>query len=217
MAVLVLAPLAAGVLAGYALGGRLRGLAGTPIRAPWLLWFAAGLQLVYFRWHGLRAPLESWLGVPLTVPVFGLVGTWVLVNLPRRPRPVQLAAGLILLGGAMNATVIAANGRMPYSTSAVPVVEAPADVQAKALASAKYVPAGERTGLRGLGDDIPVAPLGKIVSLGDLVLLTGVAALIAAAMRAGAGTRSGQACGPTLTRPTVSDGLPSSTSQTRAT
>jgi hypothetical protein len=180
VAVLILAPLVVGVLVGYATGGRLRGLTGTGIRATWVLWLAAGLQFVSFQWH-----------VSLTVPVFALVGAWLMVNVPRRPRPVQVAAALILLGGALNAAVIAANGRMPYSQAAVVAIGAPADEQTRALRSAKYAVADERTRLAWLGDDLPVVPLGKIVSVGDLVLLLGVAGLVATSMRA-APVRRGQ-------------------------
>jgi hypothetical protein len=58
-------------------------LTGTGIRATWVLWLAAGLQFVSFQWH-----------VSLTVPVFALVGAWLMVNVPRRRRPVQVAAAL---------------------------------------------------------------------------------------------------------------------------
>src|SRR5690348_6513696 len=130
---LVLAPLAVGVLTGYALGGRLRTLAGTKLHATWLLLLAAGLQFCYFHWQSQRLEVESWLGLSLLVPIFGLVGVWVLVNVPGRPRAVQAAATAILAGGALNAVVIAAKGRMPYSESAVRAVGGSATDRADAL------------------------------------------------------------------------------------
>ena len=185
MVVLVLAPLVVGVVSGYALGGRLRALAGARLHATWLLWLGAGLQFFYFHWQGPRLALESRLGLSLMVPIFGLIGAWVLVNLPRRPRAVQVAASTILFGGLLNATVIAANGRMPYSESAVRVVDGSAADRASALKSLKYAVAGQQTRLSWLGDVIPVGPLHKVISVGDIVLLLGVGALIAATMRAG--------------------------------
>src|SRR5262249_39081092 len=62
MVVLVLAPLIVGVISGYALGGRLRALAGARLHATWLLWLGAGLQFFYFHWQGPRLALESRLG-----------------------------------------------------------------------------------------------------------------------------------------------------------
>jgi hypothetical protein len=179
MAVLVLGPLAAGVLAGYACGGRLRELVRTRIRAVWLLWAAAGIQFVQFEMPAVRTAL----GIPLLVPVFGLVAAWLLVNLPGRTRAVRLAVALILVGGGMNAAAIAANGRMPYSVAALQSAQVTPDQRARGERSPKHVAADDRTRLLWLGDVIPVRPLGKVVSLGDLVLLAGVSALLAAAMR----------------------------------
>jgi hypothetical protein len=190
MAVLVIGPLAAGMLAGYAAGGRLRDLLRTRIRAVWLLWTAAAIQFVQFEMPAARDAL----GVPLLVPVFGLVAAWLLVNLPGRPRAVRLAVAVILLGGGLNAAAIAANGRMPYSVAALESAQVSPDQRARGERSPKHVAADDRTRLIGLGDVIPVRPLGKVVSLGDLVLLAGVAALLAAAMH-----RS--AAGPHRSRP----------------
>ncbi|HYN93377.1 MAG TPA: DUF5317 family protein [Pilimelia sp.] len=189
MAALVLAPLLGGVLGGYAFGGRLSRLIRTGIRAVWLLWLAAGLQLVHFEWRTARTVAEAALGTSLLAPIFGLVGAWLVVNMVRRPRAVQAAAALILVGGGMNAAAIAVNGRMPFAESAVLSVQPPADRQAGARESPKHVAADADTRLWWLGDVIPVAPIRKVVSAGDLVLLAGVAALIAAAMREPAGRR----------------------------
>jgi hypothetical protein len=171
---LFLAPLAAGIVAGYAFGGRLHQLAKTRIRAAWLLWLAAALQFVHFRVTSLRVEVESRTGVSLMVPIFGLVFAWVLVNLPDRPRPVRIAAMVVLLGGAMNAAVIAANGRMPYSESAARA----------AHQTPKHVVMDSTTRLAWLGDVIPVPPVQKVISAGDVVLLLGAAGLIATSMQA---------------------------------
>jgi hypothetical protein len=51
--------------------------------------------------------------------------------------------------------------------------------------SPKHVAADETTLLRKLGDVIPVRPVQKVVSAGDVVLLLGVAAAVAGGMTAG--------------------------------
>ena len=74
MTVLVAGPLLGGVLAGYALGGRLRQLVRTRLRAVWLLWLAAALQLVQFEFGPARIRIESALGISLLIPIFALAG-----------------------------------------------------------------------------------------------------------------------------------------------
>jgi hypothetical protein len=188
---LFLGPLALGVLSGYATGGRFSNLLRTRIRAAWLLWVAAGLQFVHFEWAGIRAQVEGVLGFSLMIPIFGLVGVSLVTNLRNRGAAFQAAILAILLGGLMNALAITANGRMPFSEWAIRAAQVSAEQLARGDRSPKHVVADEETRLLWLGDVIPVAPIGKVVSVGDIVLLLGVAAILAIAMRSpGAGTRS---------------------------
>jgi hypothetical protein len=182
MLFLVLAPVACGVLAGYSAGGRLRRLVTAKIRAVWLLWFAAGLQFVHFRLTDLRGEIESRTGTSLMVPIFGLVGAWAIVNLPARSRIARAAAIVVLVGGAMNAVVIAVNGRMPYSPAAATALSDSAEQRSKPGESPKHEPATSATRLAWLGDVIPVPPVQAVISAGDIVLLVGGAGLIAIAM-----------------------------------
>ena len=113
----------------------------------------------------------------------------------------QVAVALILLGGGLNAAAIAANGRMPYSESALVSAQVTAEQRARGERSPKHVAADDATRLSWLGDVIPVRPIKKVVSLGDLILLAGVAALLAAAMRppvAGRRDRATRAPSPAL-------------------
>jgi hypothetical protein len=183
MYTLFLGPLAHGILLGYAMGGRLANLLRMRIRATWLLWVAAGLQFVHFEWAGVRAQVEGLLGFSLMIPIFGLVGVWLVVNFPKHSAAFQVAILAILLGGLMNAAAIAANGRMPYSESALHAAQVSAEQRARGDRSPKHVAADEDTRLLWLGDIIPVAPIEKVVSIGDIALLLGVATLLAAGMR----------------------------------
>jgi hypothetical protein len=132
------------------------------------------------------------------IPIFGLVGAWLVTNLQNRDAALQAAILAILLGGLMNALAITANGRMPFSESAVRAAQVSAEQMARGNRSPKHVVADEETRLLWLGDVIPVAPIGKVVSVGDIVLVLGVAAFLAIAMRSpGRGTRrAGRATGP---------------------
>jgi hypothetical protein len=171
-AMLFLSPVAAGVLAGYAAGGSLAGLVSTRLRALWLLWLAAALQVAQLAGAlpGLRGPLLA--------AVFVLAGAWLAVNLPGRPRAMQAAAVVALAGGLANGTAIAANGRMPYLPAAArvaglrPGAETPKNIAAVAASR-----------LIALGDIIPVPPLRAVISAGDVLIIAGVILLIAASMR----------------------------------
>jgi hypothetical protein len=193
MMLLVLTPLACGVLAGYLLGGRLAWLLRVGIRSLWLLWLAAALQYVHFGQPAWRDWLETQLHVSLMVPIFALAGLWVLVNLPGRTRALQAAALVILFGGAMNALVIGLNGEMPYSEAAVRAANMRPSQQSRAESSPKHAAATSLTRLRWLGDVIPVPPIQKVISLGDIVLLLGGAGLIATGMRAPSAADAGTA------------------------
>jgi Family of unknown function (DUF5317) len=169
--VLFVAPVLAGVAIGYAGRGRLSALAGR-LRALWLLWLAALVQAAQFSLDGDQAR------VPLLVVVYATVLAWVALNVRHWPPVARIAAGVTLIGALLNAAAIAANGRMPYSPQAAAQVGLPA-----AAVTPKNAPAGDGTVLGFLGDAIPIAPLHKLVSLGDILIAAGAAALVAVLMR----------------------------------
>jgi len=173
-AVLFIAPVAAGVLAGYAAGGSLAGLLSTRLRALWLLWLAAAVQVVELS---ARALGHDW-WLPLLAITFALAGAWLAVNLLGRPLAMKAAACLALAGGLINGAVIAANGRMPYLPAA-----ARAAGLAPGLVTPKNVAATPGSHLTALGDVIPVPPLQAVISAGDVLIIAATVVLIAAAMR----------------------------------
>lgn len=175
LAVLLLTPAAAGLIAGYATGGSLAGLLGTRLRALWLLWLAAAVQLAELSARGMSRDLR----LPLLALTFALAGAWLAINLPGQLRGVQWAALGAMAGGVFNGVAIAANGRMPYSPAAARLAHIPVG-----SSTAKNVAAGEGSHLTALGDIIPVPVLHAIISAGDILIVTGAVTLIAAAMHA---------------------------------
>lgn len=165
---LVLVPVLVGIAAGYAAGGRLTTMVGR-LRALWLLWVAVAAQAGQFYLDGAR--------VPLLVVVYGLVLGWLILNLRGWTPAMRVAVGVVLLGLALNAAAIAANGRMPYSPQAAAQVGLPAGET-----TAKNEPSDQDTRLAPLGDVIPVAAVRKVISIGDVFIALGGAALIATAM-----------------------------------
>jgi hypothetical protein len=161
---LLLLPTVAGVALGYLLGGRLAGFGTVRIRALWLLWPAAGVQLA--------------LGGEWRLAVFALVLTWLAVNTAGWPRAIRIAGVVIMLGASLNGLAIALNGRMPYDPEAAVAAGLRAGV-----VTPKNEPAGAGTRLALLGDVLPVRPLRAVVSLGDLLIGGGTGALVVCAMR----------------------------------
>jgi hypothetical protein len=171
----LIAALAAGLVAGYALGGRLRNIDRLRIRLPWLAIVALGLQLVAFS--PARGSLgDAGVGVVHFVS-YGLLVWFVIVN---RQRTGIVVAGAGLL---MNLLAIALNGGyMPASRHALEV----AGVQfAGATANNSTVMHGG-TRLWFLGDVFAVPDgtiLANVFSVGDVLIIAGVAILIVTAMR----------------------------------
>ncbi len=167
--------LGGGVLAGFAGGGRLRGLGLVRLRAHVLLLGALGAQLsLPSIAHELRNPL-----VALS---YGMVGSWLIMNLARQSRMVRTAIGLLALGWMANVAPIAANGGMPVAVDALAQVGGPPADDLAAGNIDKHVAAGPGTRLAALGDVIPVAPLGAVVSIGDLFMAAGISLTVAAGM-----------------------------------
>ncbi|WP_155368106.1 DUF5317 family protein [Catellatospora vulcania] len=169
--ILLIAPPAVGVIVGYLCGGRLAGLRNLRLSALWLLWLAALVQAAQYHVTPLRHPA-------VLVVVFGLVLGWLAVNLPTWPLAIRIAGVAITVGALANGLTIALNARMPYEPTAAAAVGLRSD-----LTTPKNEPADEATRLAFLGDTIPVAPLNKVVSAGDVLIGTGTVALTALAMR----------------------------------
>jgi hypothetical protein len=173
----VAAPVA-GVAIGYLLGGRLSGFRTIQLVALWLLWLAALVQAAQYYLSGVRNFIEQRVGVPMLAIVFALVLVWLAVNLPRWPVAIRVAGVVITLGAVLNGLVIALNGRMPYE----PAVAAAVGLR-PGLTTPKNEPVDADTRLPWLGDTIPIAPLHKVVSLGDVLISGGACAVVVLAMR----------------------------------
>jgi hypothetical protein len=97
----------------------------------------------------------------------------------------------VMVGLALNVLVIAVNGGMPVSAAALDVAGASAEGLG-AGETAKHHLMGPGDKLTPLGDVIGIPPpVGAVVSVGDLFLYAGVAALVVTVMlgRSGVGRR----------------------------
>ncbi len=163
--------------AGYLLGGRLRRL--ERLRLRWWALAPAGLALQVLPLPRLDGGLGRGLSVGLLIGSFVLLLAFAGANARLAGFP------LIVVGLALNLTVIATNGGMPVSRHAL-IASGQADTlrQLMADASAKHHLLGSGDVLTPLADVIAIRrPIGQVVSAGDVLMYLGVAWLVVAAMR----------------------------------
>ncbi|MBA2625581.1 MAG: DUF5317 domain-containing protein [Acidimicrobiia bacterium] len=163
---------AAGLALGLLGGGQVTRLGAIRLRWSVALWAGVGLQL-------LAGPFGVG-GRPGTVAVIAsyvaLLG-FAVANRGLTGMPV------VLVGLALNATVIVLNGGMPVRPAAVAAVGLdPAELDGTDLGAKRHLER-PRERLPALGDVVPLRPLGEVVSFGDLVLAAGVANVVFRVMR----------------------------------
>lgn len=171
----LIAALTAGLAAGYAMGGRLRNIERLRIHLPWLAIVALGLQFVAFS--SLRGSLGSTGVVTLHLVSYGLLLWFVIVNRQR--------VGIVVAGAGLLANLLAITlngGYMPASRHALDV----AGVQFSGTTANNSTVIGAGTRLSFLGDVFAIPDgtiLANVFSVGDVLIVVGVAILLASAMR----------------------------------
>ncbi|HEX6677522.1 MAG TPA: DUF5317 family protein [Actinomycetes bacterium] len=170
---LILLVIVVGLLAGRMVGGSLERVPRAAVRWPWAAAVGLALQL-------LPVP-----GRPALWLLYGslfLLLAFAAANLRRS------GFALILVGLALNLTVIAANGGMPVDRRAI-VASGQQDTLAGLIRDGdgvKHRLPGPHTRLLPLGDVIAVPPpVGQVISVGDVVVDLGIIWFLAVAMRDG--------------------------------
>jgi hypothetical protein len=170
-----------GLLVGVVRGGSIARLAQLPVRLAWLAGLAWLIQVVLFT-SPLGASLDRW-AAAIHLASIVLVGIVIVAN---RAMPGVALFGLGLL---LNAVVITANGGfMPVSDAALAAVgnDVRSEVLERGERTQKSVLMRPDSPLWVLGDVLPVPPLKKVYSIGDLVAAVGAALMVSQGM----GTRS---------------------------
>ena len=167
----IVAAVIVGVVVGLVRRGSLRALAYADLRWTSLLVAGAGLQVVAFAFDGPA-------GVAGLLLSFAFLLAFTLANLARA------GMGVVFVGVAMNALVIAANGGMPVRESAIvrAGLSEPGGVDELDFGGKWHL---ERPDDRFtiLGDIIPVPGAREVLSFGDLAMAVGVADVIVHLMR----------------------------------
>jgi hypothetical protein len=160
--------LAAGVLLGFATGGRPSNLRRRPLQLVSLLAISALLQVVAEVFDvpdtvGLSMVLVSYVGLT----AFALANVRVVGML------------VVLVGLLCNLAVIGVNGGMPVRRSAIVAAHAAtaAEISSIDFGTKRHL-AGDGDALSILGDIIPVRPSREVLSFGDLILAFGIADVV---------------------------------------
>ena len=163
--VLVALTVAAGVVLGYARQGRLRRLGQADLRFPALIGVALAGQVGLSAVAGTGGPARTALLIAVNAALLGFA--WANRMLP--------GMGLVMLGFALNALVILANGGMPVAPEALAAIgERPAVL---ATGRHRLLQPGDR--LSVLADVLPVPVLRSVYSVGDVTLAAGTGTLVA--------------------------------------
>ena len=165
------------VLVGYLVGGRLRGFERLHLRYWWLAPIGLGLQ-------ALPLP-EGRHGTDLLVRMVVLGASYLLLLLFAGVNIRISGMPLLLVGLALNAVVVIANGGMPVSRH---VLEVSGQTEALKLLTAdegaKHHIMTSADRLTPLADVIPIPPpIGQVASVGDVFVYAGLTWLIVAVMR----------------------------------
>ena len=177
---LIAGAIAAGCLAGLAVGGSLRSLA--EIRLRWWPLAVIGLAFQLAPVPALRGQADHWVGVGLLIASYVALLGFVVAN-ARLP-----GFALISVGFALNVLVISLNGGMPVSRHALLEAYGPlygtvvTDLQASG--GAKHHLERPDDVLMPPADVIALgAPVHLVMSAGDVLFFLGVTWVIAAATR----------------------------------
>jgi hypothetical protein len=159
-----------GLLLGLALGGRITNLADTRFRFWALLPLGLALQvLVEFD----SAPIPT----ALLIVSYVYLVAFCAANLH------IIGMGVVLIGIALNALVITANGGMPVRVDAARAAHLVEHGERFELDEVKHHVEDKDSTLMALADIIPVRPFRQVLSFGDLIVGVGMADLLAHLVR----------------------------------
>jgi DHA3 family macrolide efflux protein-like MFS transporter len=177
----LLAGIVIGLIAGVAAGGRLDNLLAVRLRATLLIFLALAIRLVTEAALVRGVELADQLRVPLLAAAYGILVAALWVN---RSRP---GIGLALVGTALNATAILVNGGfMPVWDQALQAAQmTPADILSPIHFLLSADPPLQFLLHAGpLGDviAIPVPIIRNVLSIGDVLLATGLGFFVFASL-----------------------------------
>lgn len=165
----------AGIAAGLTGGGRLRNLLRIRLRAGWLLVAGAAFQAAVL---GGAVPVHGSAAVASILASYAALAAFAARNMGRP------GMGVLLVGVVLNMVPIAVDGGMPVEATAIvrARIAAPGDIRLLSFGAKRHL-ATASDGLRALDDRFPDWPSRVVLSIGDLVIAVGTAAVVAGLLR----------------------------------
>lgn len=155
----------------------LRGFLTVRPQCLWLLWAAAGVQFVRLSDLSWATAVQTpWRGFWPVLIIWVLAVAFSVANI--RPLPARSRPGLALFvaGFTLNSLTIGLNGGMPFSVRAAQLAGLSPEVIATSRAG--HRPLAPDSVLALFADVVPVPGLQRVVSVGDLLVLLGIAWLL---------------------------------------
>jgi hypothetical protein len=180
-----------GVVAGLLLRGSFKNLKEINFRLTAVLFVSLIVALLPLIFDSLNPHRR-------VLSLISLAGVliFLIANISAARGPVRIGFGIIALGWALNFIVIAANGGMPLSEWAYRTSGQTTAITYGTGGFYRSVHTDSGTLFRQLSDVIPIKPYRQVVSIGDLLLIVGVAFVIAAGMRSRASVTAERASVP---------------------
>ncbi|MCU1483351.1 MAG: hypothetical protein JWN67_97 [Actinomycetia bacterium] len=151
---------------GLVTGGRPRNITLRPLRGVGALGGAVILQAV-----PQLVDVSGTQGLACVLGSYVLLVAFALANVRLVGMPV------ILVGLVLNVVVIGLNGGMPVRAEAIYTIDRHAKLEEIDFGAKRHLE-DEQDRLTFLGDVLPVAPIGQVLSFGDLILSAGVANVV---------------------------------------
>jgi hypothetical protein len=167
-----------GLLTGALARGSLRGLKEIQFRVTWVLFVALFIAILPLLNHTINEHRRVF-----QLIAFAGVLIFLAANIVVMRNEVRGGLIVVTVGWALNFIVIAANGGMPLSRWAYAHSGQTDQITQGKGGFYRIVLGGPHTTLRSLGDVIPLKPYRIVLSIGDILMILGVAFVIAAAMR----------------------------------
>lgn len=149
------------------------------LRRSWLIWFAAGVQVLHRiapSWTGARTVGGD---VALALVIWLAATAFCLANMRTVGSSARPGLAIFATGLTLNTLATVANGGMPYSPDAARIAGLGVDMPQLP----GHLALTPHSHLTVLADILPIPRCGQVISIGDILLIVGLTGLLIAIAR----------------------------------